>query len=280
MVEALDFFTNLQQVSLATLCDDSFHELYLASWSVPFAWGWPIVDLLHLNGCLAVWVVVAYCVLMWYAYVEGKTTFSLVANLTHVLGFRYVLSDDHFTVDSRETLWFGVAHVVLTVPVLYLQTSLFANAFDFTGTKPTAMMLVSIMLSLGSVLITWGRAVASSRSMRNLGVLTVVLFTVFCGLVVLVSLSRVYFSYQCMDHVWTAINGCVWEEQWHGSGKYFGTRTVLPPVWDDMLFGAGHQHWHGLTGAHFNATAVLGYDPATHGPLNANHSVGLNATLQ
>lgn len=282
VVEGLDFFTNLQQVSLATLCDAEFHGRWLASFENPlFVWMEPAVVMFHLGGLLAIWVVLAYFMNMWYAYIEGKTSFSLVSALTHLLGFRYVLSDDHYWIDQGEMLWFGYFQMIVTAPILYLQTALFANTFDFTDDNTKIMQLASIFLSMCSATILLLRTVGSYRAYRKVGAFQVILFSLFVIGVIVHNCGRVQFSYWCMDHVWTIIDGCIWDEMFHGSGAYFGKRTVLPPTWEDAIYGTNHTHWKGKEYAlsHLNLTDKLGYDPADiHHPHNITALDGSSVT--
>merc|ERR1719420_1504258 len=116
--------------------------------------------------------------------------------------------------------------------------------------------------------MTLWRTVGTVRMIRRMGFASFVCFVLLCCWLLSAATARVYFSYQCADHVWTMIGGCIWGPAWHGTGKYFGNATVLPPVWDDVIFGS-HQHWHGLADAHWHKPNNTVYVPEAEaaGPL-------------
>jgi hypothetical protein len=139
---------------------------------------------------------------------------------------RHVLGADHVYAAASEDVIFAFAHLCTDIPILYLQTSLFAFAFDITGSEFSSTkleMLASIGLSLLSMMQAVLGAV-SIKAFKQLGA-KVSLLPVIVGCLTCAILLRAYFAYQCEDHVWTIFGGCVWNENWAGQGQH----TILPP---------------------------------------------------
>jgi hypothetical protein len=253
MLESLDFFTNTQMISVAVLCDDQIGDEYVAAYKKvwPFGYLAPLVEKAHLWGILLCAVVFRRTFMMWHAYSEGKNSFSMLSRLTGMHAFRHVLGADHVYAAASEDMIFALAHFFTDIPILYLQTSLFAFTFDYTGSEFSLAkleMLASIALSLYSMMQACLGAV-SIKAFKQLGS-KVSLMPVAVFMLVSAILLRAYFAYQCEDHVWTIFGGCVWNENWAGAGQH----TILPPC----IIRAMQNFTNPATECAFNATHVGG----------------------
>jgi hypothetical protein len=173
MLESLDFFTNTQMISVAVLCDDQIGDEYVAAYKKvwPFGYLAPLVEKAHLWGILLCAVVFRRTFMMWHAYSEGKNSFSMLSRLTGMHAFRHVLGADHVYAAASEDMIFALAHFFTDIPILYLQTSLFAFTFDYTGSEFSLAkleMLASIALSLYSMMQACLGAV-SIKAFKQLG---------------------------------------------------------------------------------------------------------------
>jgi hypothetical protein len=229
MFESLDFFTNTQMIATAVLCDEHVNDKYVEAYKKlwPFSYLAPLVEKAHMWGLLLAAVVFRRTFMMWHAYSEGKNSFSMLSRLTGMHALRHVLGADHVYAAASEDMIFAVAHFCTDIPILYLQTSLFAFAFDYTGSKYSLgklEMLASIVLSLLSMMQACLGSVLSMKAFKQLGG-KVLLMPACVVCLIGATLLRAYFAYQCEDHVWTIFGGCVWNENWAGQGQH----TILPP---------------------------------------------------
>lgn len=253
MLESLDFFTNTQMIASAVLCDEQINDKYVKAYKGqwPFMYIAPLVKKAHLWGILLTAVVFRRTFMMWHAYNEGKNSFSMLSRLTGMHALRHVLGADHVYAAASEDMIFAVAHLFTDIPILYLQTSLFAFTFDYTG-EPFSMakleMLASITLSVLSMMQACLGAV-SIKAFKQLGGKVVLMpVAVFC--LVFAIMLRTYFAYQCEDHVWTIYGGCVWNSNWAGQGQH----TILPPC----IIRALQNFTDPIAECSFNATHVGG----------------------
>jgi hypothetical protein len=253
MFESLDFFTNTQTIAMAVMCDESIHEKYVTAYKKmwPFMYLAPLVEKAHMWGLLLSAVIFRRIFMTWHAHSEGKNNFSMLSRLTGMHALRHVLGADHVYAAASEDMIFASAHFFTDIPILYLQTSLFAFSFDYTGSAysmPKLEMLASIALSLLSMMQACLGAV-SLKAFKQLGgkVLAMPFAVAF---LVSAILLRAYFAYQCEDHVWTIYGGCVWNANWAGKGQH----TILPPC----IIRAIQNFTDPVKECAFNATHVGG----------------------
>ena len=110
---------------------------------------------------------------------------------------------------------FGVG-LLETVPQLYLTTSLFGLAFEYSNTGMKVFQLMSLGLSALSILklvfsvltpdVRGAIENCTLSSFEWFAFLTFpsVAFTILC-----VCAARVYHAYQCESHLWNFTTGCV-----------------------------------------------------------------------
>merc|ERR1712216_214559 len=150
----MDFFTDAQQISLAGLCDHTFHTKWLftfedASFPDLFI---HCLDVLHMEGVLIMSISVSIVVQIGLLKLfPPSSRCAIIADYVGMSGLANIFleKDSHQLLVILRSASTGLFE---NLPSLYLSTSLFSLTFDSVDDEAKSKQLVSLSLSVGSTM--------------------------------------------------------------------------------------------------------------------------------
>ena len=223
--EVLDFFTDWQQIAQAYLCDSDFHDSCmveeLRSSSLTCGLGRPSpAHVGHTCGLPGPRSGRARDPPFFIATIDPRSL-AVLSSFVGLGGLQRAVVQEHEAEGPKGlSTFFRAIGVDLpeTLPGLLLQPSLFALTFADTDTAGQYKQLLSLAVSWAMALkaaVEVGRTLVKQVEKDGMDLLTIILFGLpivfILGVFVTIGIGmlRVFYAYQCEDHVWNLFTGYV-----------------------------------------------------------------------